>query len=107
MRHRHRIAIAFLSAFLASSPVGSATPDERTQSLAIVTVDGPRVLNGLLGPQARRLAPEPMKVAGTSEPPGPGCPGIPGGPGPLPDDDDDDDDDEAATRLAPWQEAAR
>ena len=32
-----------------------------------------------------------MKVAGTSEPPGPGCPSIPGGPGPPPDDDDDED----------------
>jgi|GEM_PF-7037194 len=32
-----------------------------------------------------------FKTAATSEPPGPGCPTIPGGPGPLPDDEDDDE----------------
>jgi hypothetical protein len=32
-----------------------------------------------------------VQAQATSEPPGPGCPSIPGGPGPLPDDDDDDE----------------
>ena len=103
MRHRHRIAIAFFSVFLVSSPVGAATPDDGPQNSPIVTVAGLGLLNGHLEPQVRHLAPGLMKVAGTSEPPGPGCPGIPGGPGPLPDDDDDD---EVAARPAPLQEAA-
>jgi hypothetical protein len=42
-------------------------------------------------PAAADLPDGPLKAATTSEPPGPGCPTIPGGPGPPPDDDDDDE----------------
>lgn len=63
MRNPYQIVIAFLCVLVAGALMS----------------DTPRAAHG------------PMKVAGTSEPPGPGCPSIPGGPGPLPDDDDDDE----------------
>ena len=73
MRSPHQIVIAFLYALVAANPVMANSVNGALMS------DAPRAVHG------------PMKVAGTSEPPGPGCPSIPGGPGPLPDDDDDDD----------------
>jgi hypothetical protein len=62
MSSPHQIMIAFLAVFLAGNSV-------------------------FAGPTAAGT----LEVAATSEPPGPGCPSIPGGPGPLPDDEDDDD----------------
>lgn len=69
MRSPHQIVIAFLYVLSAGGPILAGTHH----------VD--RVLE--LHPTAT------SDVAKTSEPPGPGCPSIPGGPGPLPDDDDD------------------
>jgi hypothetical protein len=73
MRNPHQIVIAFLYVLVATNPVTAIS------------------LNGALMLDTLRAAHGPMEVAGTSEPPGPGCPSIPGGPGPLPDDDDDDE----------------
>lgn len=78
MRFPKQIVIAFLCGLAAGSPVLAATPTDISPNGALMS-DTPRAAHG------------PMKVAGTSEPPGPGCPSIPGGPGPLPDDDDDDE----------------
>lgn len=95
----HRIAIAFLSVFIAGNPLLAATsPGNGGQVPTMVDVSGfnvslssPLIQDNGLGPDATRSVPNALRTAGTSEPPGPGCPSIPGGPGPLPDDDDDDD----------------
>ncbi|MGE3876307.1 MAG: hypothetical protein AB7F74_25400 [Parvibaculaceae bacterium] len=79
MRNPHQIAIVFLSILLAGSPFPGASANG--ESGIGRAAERPRDLDS---------APHAWKAATTSEPPGPGSPTIPGGPGPLPDDDDDD-----------------
>jgi hypothetical protein len=74
MRSPHHIAIALLCI-----------------SSASFSVLAPALSGTVATAGDTHAVPDTIHVAGTSEPPGPGCPSIPGGPGPLPDDDDDDD----------------
>ena len=108
MRSPHQIAIPFLYVLLASNPVLAETQiGNAAKPSMLVDASGctlrpssPLILNGALslsaagishgGLQDARPAAGALKAAGTSEPPGPGSPSIPGGPGPPPDDDDDD-----------------
>jgi hypothetical protein len=105
MRSPHQIAIAFLYVLLASNPVLAETPiGNAAKTSMMVDASGctlrpssPLILNGALRLNAAGISHQDarptagaLKAAGTSEPPGPGSPSIPGGPGPPPDDDDDD-----------------
>jgi hypothetical protein len=100
MRSPHRIAIAVLFTVTASNAVFAYTSfDNRVQAPIIVNVLQsslqllpPDALKSSAARSAPGSAAQTAATESTSEPPGPGSPRIPGGPGPLPDDDDDDDD---------------